>query len=59
MSRDPKEPPLRLMATIGVAENAASVGRSTMGSQAYERAEASVYTRSDLVELEFIEQACF
>jgi hypothetical protein len=37
MSRDPKEPPFKLMATIGVAENAASVGRSTMGSQADER----------------------
>jgi hypothetical protein len=59
MSRDPKEPPFKLLATIGVAENAASVGRSTMGSQAYEWTEVDVYRPLGNAELDLENEACF
>jgi lipid-binding SYLF domain-containing protein len=51
MSRDPKEAAVKLKATVGVAENAASVGRSTMGSQAYEPECADVYIVTCTAEL--------
>jgi len=59
MSRDPKEPPFKLMATIGVAENAASVGRSTMGSQADEPKLGDVYWALGTDEPGIRIQACF
>jgi hypothetical protein len=59
MSRDPKEPPFNLLATIGVAENAASVGRSTMGSQATESDSDTLDGLFQTAELEIKNQAYF
>jgi len=47
------------MATIGVAENAASVGSSTMGSQANEPALDRAYRRLQIEQLDLENQACF